>query len=388
MRRSPGLATVTAADFAGLGLEDRLVGKIFANLVFRGYANADGTLVEDALPVAADGFCLAGDFTAVHDELFVLIGGLCLAEAEDAETPGADTGAGPPAGQLADQAPCTDHAGTGYGQLGRADAGRIGAGRIVASCAGRRMQPARTRRAGRIGAGRIGAGCGQLGRAHPYRADAGHGIRFRTDRAAGRRPGRRRRGSTPNGAPPAAVSFFPSDLEALTGLPADQRAELYDNLVFNGYLEPRRHRAGPEFFTDPDNASAFTVNADLFGVGPAVLARIRQCYAHFDRAPLTLTTAVFAALGLTDSQLADLLENLRFNGYLDRGNAYVDKGALLGLSPRPTSTWRWSSIHIAGPCWTPSSSRSPTSGAAAPRSRRRTSATSPRRRSPRGSWSG
>ena len=90
---------------------------------------------------------------------------------------------------------------------------------------------------------------------------------------------------------------------------------------------------GPEFFTDPDNASAFTVNVDLFGVGPAVLTRIRQCFAHFDRAPLTLTTAVFAALGLTDSQLADLLENLRFNGYLDRGNTYVDKAALLGLSP-------------------------------------------------------
>ena len=129
------------------------------------------------------------------------------------------------------------------------------------------------------------------------------------------------------------MSFFPSDLETLTGLPADQRAELYDNLVFNGHLAPDGTVPEPAFFTDPGNASAFTVNADLFGVGPAVLARIRQCFANFDRAPLTLTTAAFAALGLTDAQLAGLLENLSFNGYLDPGHAYVDKGALLGLSP-------------------------------------------------------
>ena len=145
------LATVTAADFGGLGLEDRLVGKIFANLVFRGYANADGTLVEDALPVAADGFCLAGDFTAVQDDLFSLIGGFCLA-AEGAEGPGTDTGAGPAAGEAGQ--PGARRSSTGHRRTGHSGIGHSGIG-----CGG-------------IGCG--GAGCGQRGRPDAGRIGARH----------------------------------------------------------------------------------------------------------------------------------------------------------------------------------------------------------------------
>ena len=326
------LATVTAADFAGLGLADRLVAKIFANLVFRGYANADGTLVEGALPVAADGFCLAGDFTAVHDELFALIAGLCPAEADDAEEPGTDPGAGPPAGPLADQAdgpaPITQALDTASWDAPTLD---VSAPDTPAPAADASAQDISALDVSAPDTPAPDAGSWDALTANPPAPATGPDAGSAVPQADG--PAAGGTAAPQNGGPPAAVSFFPSDLEALTGLPADQRAELYDNLVFNGYLSPDGTVPAPEFFTDPDNASAFTVNADLFGVGPAVLARIRQCYARFDRTPLTLTTAVFAELELTDAQLADLLENLRFNGYLDRGHAYVDKGTLLGLPP-------------------------------------------------------
>ena len=39
-------------DFVGLGLAEHVQQKIFANLVFRGYLDADGLVVEQALPRA------------------------------------------------------------------------------------------------------------------------------------------------------------------------------------------------------------------------------------------------------------------------------------------------------------------------------------------------
>ncbi|MEV1238908.1 hemopexin repeat-containing protein [Nonomuraea sp. NPDC049750] len=124
------------------------------------------------------------------------------------------------------------------------------------------------------------------------------------------------------------ASFFPSDLASLGNLREEQQAELYDNLVFNGYLDSEGDVIDPGFFADEANAGRFMVNADLDDVAPGVLAELLDRVDRFRREPLTLDPEIFAELGVDE---AALLAGLRFNGYLDEDGGYLDKVALAGL---------------------------------------------------------
>jgi len=150
------LPIVEARDFVGLGLAEHVQQKIFDNLVLRGYLQADGSVVESALPQSAAGFAVAGDFTAVRERLFELIRRLCLGGAEATED-------------------------------------------------------------------------GTAGDAQPDSLDA--------------------------------PAVFPSDLDDLLDdvaeLSSADTAELYDNLVFNRYLDADGTVPWVDFFADPANASEF-----------------------------------------------------------------------------------------------------------------------------------
>jgi Tc toxin complex TcA C-terminal TcB-binding domain/Neuraminidase-like domain/Hemopexin len=206
------LPVIEERDFVGLSLGEHVQQKIFTNLVLRGYLQADGAIVETALPGSEDGFALAGDFDAVGEVVFELIGWLCQEADGDA-------------------------------------------------------------------------------------------------------------------------AVFPSDLESLEDLSPTECAELYDNLVFNRYLDTDGTVLWAEFFAEPSNAAAFWVNADIGAAGPAVWRRLRERVAGFDTEPVALDTEIFAGLRLSADDLERLVENLRFNGYLDADGGYVHKRALLGLRP-------------------------------------------------------
>ncbi|WP_214318508.1 hemopexin repeat-containing protein [Nonomuraea sediminis] len=178
------LGHIAQEDFQGLGLDERLTGKIFANLVFTGYLDADGTLNDSQAP-------LAGDFEGFREALFKLIGTLT------------------------------------------------------------------------------------------------------------------------NG----TSMLYPSDLGELMGL--ERQAELYDNLVFNGYLDSEGEILDPEFFQG-ENADAFAVNADLADVAPAVLQLLEERRTRFKTDPLVV-----------DVTEPGLLESLHFNGYINQEGKYVDKAGLL-----------------------------------------------------------
>ncbi len=127
------------------------------------------------------------------------------------------------------------------------------------------------------------------------------------------------------------VSVFPSDLDALDGLSPDESTELYDNLLFNRYVDADGTVAWSDFFADPSNAADFWVNADLGPVGPAVWQRLRDQIARFDTEKLAADPMIFTDLGLGQDEIERLLESLRFNGYVDSDGNYVDKRALLAL---------------------------------------------------------
>ncbi|MBO3748340.1 hypothetical protein J5X84_19880 [Streptosporangiaceae bacterium NEAU-GS5] len=176
-----GMAQVTAADFTGLGLGDRLATKIFTNLVLRGALSADGELNE--VPKE-----LATDFSPYHDKVAELLGGL-------------------------------------------------------------------------------GDVC------------------------------------------------YPSDLAGLTGLSAKQRAELYDNLIYNDYLAP------DGMILD---AEVGELNVDLRDVTEDVIALMRAGADDYLKEPLALEL---------DLDVPGLLENLQFNGYVNGDGHYRDKDALAELEP-------------------------------------------------------
>jgi hypothetical protein len=127
----------------------------------------------------------------------------------------------------------------------------------------------------------------------------------------------------------AATAFYPSDVVGL-GLDGAEAAELYDNLVFHGYLDSDGQVLRPDVFAQADDPEVFVVDADLDDVAADVLALLRARVADFRAEPLTLDPEIFAPLGLGE-RLDDLLDSLRFNGYLDAEGVLTDKTTLAAL---------------------------------------------------------
>ncbi|WP_061300608.1 hemopexin repeat-containing protein [Herbidospora cretacea] len=127
-------------------------------------------------------------------------------------------------------------------------------------------------------------------------------------------------------------TFYPSDLAAaLPERTEAERAELYDNLVHNGYLSDEGDVTDPDFFAEPVNVTEFRVNAPLDDVAPAVLAHLKGRVEAFRAARIELDPAAFGELKLTAEQLDALTQSLRFNGFVDAGGRFTDKAALAVL---------------------------------------------------------
>ncbi|MFF5075974.1 hemopexin repeat-containing protein [Actinoplanes sp. NPDC000266] len=117
---------------------------------------------------------------------------------------------------------------------------------------------------------------------------------------------------------------FLSDLRALDGLDDAGRAELYDNLIFNGYVDTD----GRMLRADLEDA-----NADLSGLAGHVHEILRERSEAFAQAVIPLDPVEFAPL-IDDAEGWDtLLRSMRFNGHLDDGYAYRDPAGLLRLTP-------------------------------------------------------
>ncbi|GAA3573423.1 hypothetical protein GCM10022419_062990 [Nonomuraea rosea] len=128
---------------------------------------------------------------------------------------------------------------------------------------------------------------------------------------------------------PEPAVFFPSDLTKLAGLSDAERAELYDNLVFNGYLDDDGTVLRPGFFARAENRATFAVNADLSGVLAGVHVRLRELAARFTGGAVVFDPAVLATLPLSPQQVTDLVESLRCNGHIDAGGFFTEPAALL-----------------------------------------------------------
>lgn len=127
-----------------------------------------------------------------------------------------------------------------------------------------------------------------------------------------------------------SFSVFLSDLDNLP-LSPEAKAELYDNLIFNGYIEDTGDVRDADFFAETTNADVFEVNVNLNGQGAAIFNTIKERTGRFSLEPLRLNEEIFKDLDLSELELAQLVENLQFNGYLGEDQVFVDKSTFLRL---------------------------------------------------------
>lgn len=127
------------------------------------------------------------------------------------------------------------------------------------------------------------------------------------------------------------ISIYLSDIESLKNLTESQRNELYDNLIFNGYINEEGKVLQIEFFAQEDNVDEFEVNSNIGNAAKDIFKIITAQTANFEQESLILNKDIFVNLPLKDFERDDLIENLKFNDYLDEKNVITKKGELLNI---------------------------------------------------------
>ncbi len=124
--------------------------------------------------------------------------------------------------------------------------------------------------------------------------------------------------------------LYQSDLDTLP-VEDTRKKELYDNLIFNGYIDPEGTVLNPGFFADDNNLYQFDANAHIASYSPPVYQLIQSKLTAYEQDALILDTSTFEGLGLKEIEVIDLLENLKFNEYLGHQNALIDKPTIATL---------------------------------------------------------
>ncbi len=228
-RALTSLEQIHADDFTGLGLEQKILDKIFNNLILKGYLDLDGRIIETAFPAKWEDFSLAADFSDYQKPLFEIMREIHLEETQSESDPGA--------------------------------APSITADDLI------------------------------------------------------------------------DYAVYESDLSELA-LPPARLSELYDNLIFNGYLDEEGNMLQPAFFADPDNHAKLLINTPIAAYAEQVFQAITRQTGRFEAEDLAVKKEIFADLPLKEIERDDLMENLRFNGYLDKENLVVNKASLLNTAAK------------------------------------------------------
>ncbi|MEM9218659.1 MAG: hemopexin repeat-containing protein [Cyanobacteria bacterium P01_F01_bin.150] len=197
---------ITQADFLGLGLEEKIADKIFANLTLMGYLSTEGMLDGAMLPESASSFSLETDFTDIKEDLFEIIQAL-----------------------------------------------------------------------------------------NDENVDA---------------------------------AIYPSDFESLE-LSKAHLDELYDNLIFNGFLSEDGTLLQGSTFDSIDNLDLFEIHAGIDEYTSEVHTLLSTAIEKFKQTKIAINKSIFADLPLAELELDDLVENLRFNEYIHEENVLADHIAVL-----------------------------------------------------------
>ncbi len=125
-------------------------------------------------------------------------------------------------------------------------------------------------------------------------------------------------------------SLFFSDLNEVN-LPEVRQKEVYDNLIFNGYIDIEGNVLQPGFFAEPANAQKFEVNANIATYSELVYDLIEAKTLRFETEQCKINQDDFQSINLREIEVIDLIENLRFNEYLNENDEVLNKELLLNL---------------------------------------------------------
>ncbi|MDJ0517066.1 MAG: Tc toxin subunit A [Trichodesmium sp. MO_231.B1] len=126
------------------------------------------------------------------------------------------------------------------------------------------------------------------------------------------------------------VSIYPSDIKPL-GLEEFESRELYHNLIFNGYIDDQGALVEKSFFEDSDNEENFEVNANIGTESKDVFEILSKRSQEIKLHKIAVNKGIFSELPLTELEVDDLIENLKFNEYINEDGHFVDNLKLTQL---------------------------------------------------------
>ncbi|TQV85945.1 hemopexin repeat-containing protein [Aliikangiella coralliicola] len=127
------------------------------------------------------------------------------------------------------------------------------------------------------------------------------------------------------------LQLFKSDLDNL-GLETKQVRELFDNLIFLGYIDEQGYVSQVEKFSGSDGES-IALNCGLNALAPALHQHLQSQLEKFSASRVKITESMFESLMLKPVALAELFDNLQANGYIDQHHNLTNKLALLDETP-------------------------------------------------------
>ena len=128
------------------------------------------------------------------------------------------------------------------------------------------------------------------------------------------------------------VQVFKSDLQDL-GLTPSEARELYDDLIYNGYIDEQGIAQDAAFFEDASNLDEFELDTELSPLRRAVYALLQKHLDRFEASKVKISEQQLAQLDLKPVALQELIENLKLNQYLNE-NLFV-KNKLRLIAERP-----------------------------------------------------
>lgn len=130
----------------------------------------------------------------------------------------------------------------------------------------------------------------------------------------------------------ADFALYPSDFDA-SDLSGEAGQCLYENLIFNGYIEEDGSVNSPDFFADEANAQRFSLTTKINQYGEQIRLLLAEKTAGFIEAECVLNEAMFTVLPLKNIERTALIENLYFNDYIDENGFVIEKLRMLELQP-------------------------------------------------------
>jgi len=121
---------------------------------------------------------------------------------------------------------------------------------------------------------------------------------------------------------------YTSDLRTIP-LTEEELQEIYDNLIFNHYIDEEGMVKFSNFFSYADNWQHFDVNTHIQEHAYEVYHLLKNQLDKFHAKSVKLTASTFEELALTEVEINDLLENLAFNEYTDGNGQVKSKEKLL-----------------------------------------------------------